>query len=199
MNANFAFLRAILRAKAHHGATESRRKQKTDGSVSDRRGFAWSRTRVSIFRFRLSSRKPSPRKYNGSLISAYRFFFSRKKSEHFPFPGCHSLQEGKMAGHAIAGEAILKNSAGTKAKPRETVENLVAGHSGMVFRIAYSILRNHHDAEDAVQECFLRAVKYGRDLEHVRNIKTWLGRIAWTVALDRRAQREAAGQRDSTA
>jgi RNA polymerase sigma-70 factor (ECF subfamily) len=76
---------------------------------------------------------------------------------------------------------------------------MAAGHSGMVFRIAYSILRNHHDAEDAVQECFLRALKYGRDLEHVRNAKTWLGRIAWTVALDRRAQREATGQRNLTA
>jgi len=66
----------------------------------------------------------------------------------------------------------------------------------MVFRIAYSILRNHHDAEDAVQECFLRAVKVWQD-SNTPNIKTWLGRIAWTVALDRRAQREAAGQRDS--
>jgi RNA polymerase sigma-70 factor (ECF subfamily) len=101
-----------------------------------------------------------------------------------------------MAGQAVAGEAILKNSAGTKTEPLEAIKNLVAGYSGMVFRIAYSILRNHHDAEDAVQECFLRAVKYGRDLEHVRNAKTWLGRIAWTVALDRRAQREATGRRD---
>src|SRR5258708_32826117 len=99
-----------------------------------------------------------------------------------------------MTGQAVAGGAILKNSAGMKTEPLEAIENLVAGYSGMVFRIAYSILRNHHDAEDAVQECFLRAVKYGRDLEHVRNAKTWLGRIAWTVALDRRAPREGAAR-----
>ncbi len=37
-------------------------------------------------------------------------------------------------------------------------------------------------------------MKYGRDLEHVRNTKTWLGRIAWTAALDRRKQRDAAGR-----
>jgi RNA polymerase sigma-70 factor (ECF subfamily) len=63
----------------------------------------------------------------------------------------------------------------------------------MVFRIAYSILRNHHDAEDAVQECFLRALKYGKDLQQVRSPKTWLGRIAWTVALDRRALQSRSG------
>jgi RNA polymerase sigma-70 factor (ECF subfamily) len=93
-----------------------------------------------------------------------------------------------MAVNAAIREVVLKEVSTTKpAAALEALENLVAGHTTMVFRIAYSILRNHHDAEDAVQECFLRALKYGKDLEHVRNPKTWLGRIAWTVALDRRA------------
>src|SRR5882757_838338 len=103
-----------------------------------------------------------------------------------------------MAGQVFLGETVLNPAMATEAAA-PTVETLVASYSLMVFRIAYSILRNHHDAEDAVQECFLRAVKYGRDLEHIRNVRTWLGRIAWTVALDRRAQREATGQRDLTA
>jgi RNA polymerase sigma-70 factor, ECF subfamily len=59
----------------------------------------------------------------------------------------------------------------------------------LVFRIAYSILRNHHDAEDAVQECFLKVVKAKKRLVQVRNPKTWLARIAWTTALDRRTGR----------
>jgi RNA polymerase sigma-70 factor (ECF subfamily) len=66
------------------------------------------------------------------------------------------------------------------------VETLVAGHSVMVFRIAYSILRNHHDAEDAAQECFLRVWKHKDRLHEVNNAKTWLARIAWTTALDKR-------------
>lgn len=56
----------------------------------------------------------------------------------------------------------------------------------MVFRIAYSILRNHHDAEDAVQECFLRVWKHKNRLHEVNNAKTWLARVAWTTALDKR-------------
>jgi RNA polymerase sigma-70 factor (ECF subfamily) len=89
-----------------------------------------------------------------------------------------------MAGQAILGETVLKSAMATEAAP--TVETLVASHSVMVFRIAYSILRNHHDAEDAVQECFLRVLKHKDNLHEVRNAKTWLARVAWTTALDKR-------------
>jgi len=88
-----------------------------------------------------------------------------------------------MAGKAILGEMVLKSLA-TEAAP--TVETLVADHSQMVFRIAYSILRNHHDAEDAAQECFLRVWKHKDRLQDVQNAKTWLARIAWTTSLDKR-------------
>ncbi len=64
-----------------------------------------------------------------------------------------------MAGKAILGEMVLKPAMAMEAEA-PTVETLVADHSRMVFRIAYSILRNHHDAEDAVQECFLRVWKH---------------------------------------
>ena len=95
-----------------------------------------------------------------------------------------------MAGQAILGETVLKH-----AMPIETaaptVETLVGEHSRMVFRIAYSILRSHQDAEDAVQECFLRVLKHKAQLRKVRNPKTWLARVAWTTALDkRRSHRE---------
>jgi RNA polymerase sigma-70 factor (ECF subfamily) len=94
-----------------------------------------------------------------------------------------------MAGQVIAREAILEISTARAEAPLETVEELVAQHTAMLFRVAYSILRNHHDAEDAVQECFLRVLKYRKRLNEVRNMKTWLARIAWTVALDRRTSR----------
>lgn len=94
-----------------------------------------------------------------------------------------------MAGQVIAREAILEISKARAEVPLEAVEELVAQHTAMLFRVAYSILRNHHDAEDAVQECFLRVLKYRKRLNEVRNMKTWLARIAWTVALDRRTPR----------
>jgi RNA polymerase sigma-70 factor, ECF subfamily len=90
-----------------------------------------------------------------------------------------------MAGQAILGGTVLKSAMATEAEA-PTVETLVAGYSRMVFRIAYSILRNHHDAEDAAQECFLRVWKHKDRLHDVQNAKTWLARIAWTTALDKR-------------
>lgn len=90
-----------------------------------------------------------------------------------------------MAGQAILGDTVLKSAMAMEvATP--TIEMLVADHSRMVFRIAYSILRNHHDAEDAAQECFLRVWKHKDRLHEIGNAKTWLARIAWTTALDKR-------------
>jgi RNA polymerase sigma-70 factor, ECF subfamily len=107
-----------------------------------------------------------------------------------------------MAGQAILGDTVLKQASasetGTSADAidpvgagEDAIEALVAEHAGMVFRMAYSILRHRDDAEDAVQECFLRVVKSRRRLAWVRNPKTWIARIAWTTALDRRAARDA--------
>jgi len=105
-----------------------------------------------------------------------------------------------MAAQAMAGESVLKQLKAIGAKDAEAaqgavtdVESLVSEHTPMVFRIAYSILRNHHDAEDAAQECFLKVLKLVRKsktgMAEVRNTKTWLARVAWTTALDRRSRR----------
>jgi RNA polymerase sigma-70 factor (ECF subfamily) len=99
-----------------------------------------------------------------------------------------------MAVQAILGEAVLSETTG-KAAALETVESIVQQHLGLVFRIAWSILRNHHDAEDAVQDCFLRVLKFSDRLDRVENSKTWIARIAWTTALDRRARRGVIGGR----
>lgn len=64
-------------------------------------------------------------------------------------------------------------------------EVAVHDHARLVYRIAYSVLRNHHDAEDATQETFIRCL---RSLKRtmVRDWRAWLARTAWRVALDRR-------------
>jgi RNA polymerase sigma-70 factor, ECF subfamily len=71
----------------------------------------------------------------------------------------------------------------------DALEHLVRQHSRLVYRIAYAALGNHHDAEDATQETFLRVLRYSRKLAGVENHKTWLARIAWRVAVDRSRQR----------
>jgi len=90
-----------------------------------------------------------------------------------------------MAGQAILGESVLKPAMARQAVAN-TLGALVADYTQMVFRIAYSILRTPHDAEDATQECFLRALKHQDLLPQLRSPKTWLSRLAWTAALDKR-------------
>lgn len=63
------------------------------------------------------------------------------------------------------------------------IETLVRDHSRLVFRIAYSVVRNHADAEDVVQEVFLRVAKHGAD--GIEDPKAWISRIAWRASVDR--------------
>lgn len=97
-----------------------------------------------------------------------------------------------MAEQAILGDAALIGASAepsdAAAMPGQTIEALAVQHMRMVFRICWSILRNHHDAEDAVQECFLRVLKFQDRIHEVRNPRTWLARIAWTTALDKRSR-----------
>lgn len=68
---------------------------------------------------------------------------------------------------------------------------LVQRHSRFVFRVAYSVLRNLHDAEDAVQETFLKIYRTRR-WDHVDDEKAFLARSAWRVAVDRAPKRAVA-------
>lgn len=85
----------------------------------------------------------------------------------------------------VAGEAILSEAAAADISRDEIVEKMVREHSRLVYRIAYAVLRQHHDAEDATQETFMRVLRYSSKLAAVEDAKTWLARIAWRVAVDR--------------
>ena len=85
----------------------------------------------------------------------------------------------------LAGEAILRGAATAERGRDEAIAGMVRQHSRLVYRIAFAVLRRHHDAEDATQETFLRVLRYSSKLAAVEDPKTWLARIAWRVAVDR--------------
>ncbi len=62
---------------------------------------------------------------------------------------------------------------------------LVQRQSHFVFRVAYAVLLNSHDAEDAVQETFLKLYR-NRGWQHISNERAFLARVAWRIAQDRR-------------
>jgi RNA polymerase sigma-70 factor (ECF subfamily) len=68
----------------------------------------------------------------------------------------------------------------------ETITALVAEYSTTMYRVAYSVMRNAAEAEDAVQEAFLRVLKHRDKLSEIRDLRVWLVRITWNVVLDKK-------------
>lgn len=93
-----------------------------------------------------------------------------------------------ILGDASAMDKTSNHEAGQVAGQElgHDLEAVVRQHARFVYQVAYLLLRNHHDAEDATQETFMRVWRYRNRLPEARDRKAWLARIAWRVALDRR-------------
>ncbi len=63
---------------------------------------------------------------------------------------------------------------------------IVETYSALLFRVAHSILRSRTEAEDVVQDVFLRMLVHRESLDSIRDLRVWLVRIAWNLALDRK-------------
>ncbi|HQH71853.1 MAG TPA: sigma-70 family RNA polymerase sigma factor [bacterium] len=72
---------------------------------------------------------------------------------------------------------------------RDAFRVLVDRYSGLVYRIAYSMLRNTEGAKDAVQEVFYRVFKGLASYDPGRPLKTWINRVTVNYILDQRKKR----------
>jgi len=73
---------------------------------------------------------------------------------------------------------------------------LVDQYSATLYRVAFSVLRNSSDAEDAVQEAFLRVLRHRDTLGEIRDHRVWLIRIVWNVVLDRKRRAKTRPETD---
>ena len=81
----------------------------------------------------------------------------------------------------------------------EAFRSLVERHSRLVFRVAFRMTGNAADAEDVVQNTFLRAYQQLGRFESRANFGTWVYRIAVNCAIDymrARPKRESAEEDD---
>ncbi len=67
---------------------------------------------------------------------------------------------------------------------------LVRRQSRFVFRVAYSILRQAEEADDVVQEVFLRIYRMGK-WESIVDERAFLARTAWRIAVKQVRRRPA--------
>jgi RNA polymerase sigma-70 factor (ECF subfamily) len=89
----------------------------------------------------------------------------------------------------------------TSASPTAEVAiaALVDEYAGTLYRVAYSVLRNTADAEDAVQETYLRVLRHRDTLGEIRDPRVWLVRIVWNVVLDRKRRSKTRPETDDIA
>ena len=81
----------------------------------------------------------------------------------------------------------------------EALAALVGQYAGTLYRVAFSVLRNASDAEDAVQEAFLRVLRHRDTLGEIRDHRVWLIRIVWNVVLDRKRRAKTRPETDDVA
>jgi RNA polymerase sigma-70 factor (ECF subfamily) len=86
-----------------------------------------------------------------------------------------------------------------KRAEEEALAALVSQYAGTLYRVAYSVLRNASDAEDAVQEAFLRVLRHRETLDEVRDQRVWLIRIVWNIVLDRKRRSKTRPETDDVA
>ncbi|MFP5236820.1 MAG: RNA polymerase sigma factor [Acidobacteriota bacterium] len=78
----------------------------------------------------------------------------------------------------------------------EVLAALVEQYAPTLYRVAFSVLRNAADAEDAVQEAFLRVLRHRDNLDDVRDHRVWLIRIVWNIVLDRKRRAKTRPETD---
>jgi RNA polymerase sigma-70 factor, ECF subfamily len=84
-----------------------------------------------------------------------------------------------------------------RAGDRDAFRILVERHSRSVFRLAYSLTGHEQDAEDIVQETFLKAFRQIDRFESRSAFATWLYRITVNCSHDLLRQRPRAGSHPS--
>ncbi len=101
-------------------------------------------------------------------------------------PGMQSMGQFERAGADDAAVAVA-------------IAALVDEYAGTLYRVAYSVLRNSADAEDAVQETYLRVLRHRDTLNEIRDPRVWLVRIVWNVVLDRKRRSKTRPETDDIA
>jgi RNA polymerase sigma-70 factor (ECF subfamily) len=101
-----------------------------------------------------------------------------------------SLEENGLR-EGLQGQVIGANALSRPAETDTSLAALVETYSTLLFRVAHSVLRNPTEAEDVVQDAFVRVLQFRknahkRELPAIRDLRVWLVRITWNLALDRR-------------
>lgn len=68
--------------------------------------------------------------------------------------------------------------------PADDVETLIAQYGDMLFRLCLIMLKNESDAEDAIQETYIKYFQKAPSFESKEHQKAWLIRVASNICRD---------------
>ena len=85
------------------------------------------------------------------------------------------MDDPRQADRALA-DAVLANRPGA-------FERLVREYQGLCWHIIQRMVRNPEDARELCQDTFLRVHQCLHQYRGESALKSWIGRVAWTIAL----------------
>lgn len=90
----------------------------------------------------------------------------------------------RPSGAAQTGDAELTRRA--RLREEAAIRTLMQRYNRRLFRIARGVLRNDAEAEDVVQDAYVRAFTHLAEFREEASFGTWVSRIAYNEALGRR-------------
>jgi RNA polymerase sigma-70 factor (ECF subfamily) len=79
----------------------------------------------------------------------------------------------------------------SRSGDRSAFRQIVESHQGRVYRIALALTRDHHDAEDLVQDVFIQAYRSIGSFRGDAALSTWLHRLTLNAATSAARRRRA--------
>ena len=101
---------------------------------------------------------------------------------------------GETHGQKIDAAWEMDCVARSLAGERGAFDRLVDAYTARIYTHAYRMMRNREEAEDVVQESFLRAYRSLETFDRTRPFRNWLYTIATNLALNALRARQRRGQ-----
>ena len=107
-----------------------------------------------------------------------------------PLASERQILEPELAGDFVSDDPDFEIVARVKNGDTDAFEELVRKHGRRVYRSLLGILSHADEAEDALQDAFLKAFQHLAEFENRSRFSTWLVRIAINAGLQRMRSRK---------